>query len=128
MAKLCRHSRACATVTITVTAALVGPAVVEARAQAPANCSEARIAPHSACVSGAWVNAGESWLLAAEDEGTGGTICVYLSRWNGRSYAWGGAAASCDSEPTMLTLGAAGHPTVYNGTGHWITVVLAIFN
>jgi hypothetical protein len=111
-------------------AALLGPAAVQAGAQASSggSCNEVRIAPYSACVSSYWASPGEDWLLAGEDETGQGTLCVYLSRWVRRSWAWTGSTASCEFQPDIATEGASGHPTIYNGTGHWITAFLVIFN
>lgn len=105
------------------------PAVASAAGRAstaPTTCTEARVAPYSACVSSYWVSADEQWLLGAEDEAPGGTLCVYLTQWDGKSFAWQkGSPASCNNEPVVFTGGGfAGRPTVYNATGHWQTVTL----
>ena len=47
-------------------------------------CSGVRLAAHASCVSSDWVNEGERWLIAGEDEAMGASLCVYLSRWDGR--------------------------------------------
>ena len=129
-------ARATALLTVSVTfLALASQAEARGAKQAtePAplggNCTGVRLAPHTACVSSYWVNAGENWLIAAEDEAVGGPLCVYLSRASGNSYAWGGGPAICNNEPAVTTQGtASGRPTVYNGSNHWVTAVLAVWH
>lgn len=99
-----------------------------ASAATPPSCGEVRLAPYSACISSEWVNRGEDWLIAGEGEAGRGKICVYLSRWAGRSFAWNGSSASCEGEPSIATLGASGHPTIYNGTGRWLMAHLTTFD
>ncbi|MHB8491729.1 MAG: hypothetical protein ACYDA6_05890 [Solirubrobacteraceae bacterium] len=93
-------------------------------------CTEVRLAPGASCINPDWVQASESWLIAAEDEATGGTLCVYLGRWVGGRYVREGAPTpmSCNGEPVIFTHGFGGHPTVYNDTGHWATIMLAVFH
>jgi hypothetical protein len=90
-------------------------------------CSGVRLAAHASCVSSDWVNEGERWLIAGEDEAMGASLCVYLSRWDGRSWVWTGSPGSCNTEPDFVTEGVSGHPTIYNGSNYPVTAVLAVF-
>lgn len=119
-------ARATALLTVTVSFFAVA-AQAEAQPALGGTCEGVRLAPHATCVSSYWVNANENWLIAAEDEAMGGTLCVYLSRLQGRTYAWAGSPASCNTEPATMTQGSVGHPTVYNGSNHWVTALLAIW-
>jgi hypothetical protein len=105
-----------------------GPSADAVGAEVAEPCDGERVPPFSACVVPYAVSAAENHLLAGygeAGEATSATVCVYLSTLQRNSFAWDGSPVSCNDQPVIYTLGYAGHPTIYNDTGHWITAGFA---